>query len=178
MKMYKSIIAPTILLFLLGSCNEKTSRQNLELAHQAKQDTMKAHFMSLIEDGWNKGDMEKLKAISAENYVRILNGVVVADNRNALQVNIGVFLTGFPGCEVTVDQILLKDDQLVAHWTFTGTHTGIFGNLPPTGKKANVSGCATLQFNEEGKIMREEVYYNELDLVQQLGYSLVPPTLK
>lgn len=139
---------------------------------------MKANFMSLVEDGWNRADMEKLKTISAENYVRILNGTIVADNRNGLQASMNRFLTGFPDTKVTVDQIIIKDNNLVAHWTFSGTHTAIYGELPPTGKKGNIRGCSTLQFNEKGEIMREEVYYNELDLLRQLGYTLNPPVIK
>ena len=72
----------------------------------------------------------------------------------------------------------IKDRHLFAHWTFTGTNTGIFGEFPATGKKAKVSGMSLLSFDEEGKLYREEVYYNELDLLQQLGYTLVPPALE
>lgn len=139
---------------------------------------MKATFQSLIDDGWNKGDMEKLRVISTDNYVRILNGTIVADNRNAVEANMDIFLTGFPDCKLTVDQTITKDDFLTALWTFAGTHTGIFGELPPTGKKVNLHGSSTVQFSEDGKIAREETYYNELELVQQLGYSLTPPILE
>lgn len=136
---------------------------------------MMANFESFVEDAWNQGNMEKFKAVSVENYIRNLNGITVAENQNAVESNIKLFLTGFPDGQVTVDQIIQKDNTLFAHWTFIGTNTGIFGESPPTGKKVNVSGHSTIQFNENGKMIQEDVYYNELELLQQLGYTLVPP---
>ena len=167
-----SILAPAVLLFLLVFCKEQRSKTDLQTTLE---ETIKTNFESLIVDGWNNRDMEKLKAISAENYIRTLNGITVATHQNEMEANINIFIEGFPDCEMSVEQIILKGNKLFAHWTFKGTNNGVFGESPPTGKKVNVTGCSTLLFNKQGKIAQEDVYYNELALLQQLGFTLSPP---
>ena len=63
-------------------------------------------------------------------------------------------------------------------WHSTGTNTGRFGELPATGKKVKIEGLSHLYFNEDGKMYQEDVFYNELNLLQQLGYSLNPPIVE
>ena len=63
-------------------------------------------------------------------------------------------------------------------WTITGSNTGVFGELPPTGKRIKISGITRMDFDEEGKIEVEEVCYNELSLLQQMGHTLNPPVLE
>ncbi len=136
---------------------------------------MARNFNSFIEEGWNNKDMEKFRAVSIEKYIRHLNGILVAGNQNEMEANMNIFFTGFPDLKVNVDEFKLTDNEIFANWTCRGTNTGMFGESPPTGKKIKVSGYSNIQFNEEGKMIREEVYYNELELLQQLGYTLVPP---
>jgi len=64
------------------------------------------------------------------------------------------------------------------HWTILGTNTGVFGESPPTGKKIKINGITHIKFDNKGKIIYEDVFYNELLLLQQLGYTLLPPTLE
>jgi steroid delta-isomerase-like uncharacterized protein len=80
----------------------------------------------------------------------------------------------FPDFRLTHDQIIIKDDKIASLWTVTGTHTGPFGDLPPTGKKVQISGLAISRI-ANGKFAEEWLYYNMLDLYQQLGFTLVPP---
>jgi len=82
--------------------------------------------------------------------------------------------TAFPDFRLTHDQIIAKDDKIASLWTVTGTHTGPFGDLPPTGKKLQISGLAISRI-ANGKFAEEWLYYNMLDFYQQLGFTLVPP---
>jgi predicted ester cyclase len=63
-------------------------------------------------------------------------------------------------------------------WTITGSNTGVFGELPHNGKRIKISGITRMDFDDEGKIAVEQVYYNELSLMQQLGHTLSPPVLE
>ncbi|MFC1475858.1 ester cyclase [Candidatus Zixiibacteriota bacterium] len=82
--------------------------------------------------------------------------------------------TGFPDFKCAFDEVLVSGDRLIVRWTITGTHTGSLRGLPPTGKAIRFSGLA-IDRVMEGKIVEEWVYFNVLDLLQQLGFSLVPP---
>jgi predicted ester cyclase len=59
-------------------------------------------------------------------------------------------------------------------WTFTGTNTGPLRGLPPTVNKVKFSGVA-IDRVVDGKIVEEWIYYNLLDLFQQLGFTITSP---
>jgi steroid delta-isomerase-like uncharacterized protein len=163
-----------LLILILSTCKEghKISKENI------KEIAMTASFSTFIEDAWNGRNMDSLRAVSVENYIRNLNGIQVAKSQNEVEANMNIFFNGFPDSKLVVDDIVIKDNRLFAHWTFTGTNTGIFGEVAPTGKNATLSGYSNIHFNSDGKITQEDVYYNELQLLQQLGYSLIPPVVE
>ncbi len=83
-----------------------------------------------------------------------------------------------PDFQITLDEMIVKGDRIVWVWTVTGTNTGPFhtplGDLPPTGKKVIFSGVA-IDRVVDGKIVEEWVYFNVLELLQQLGFGITPP---
>ena len=84
----------------------------------------------------------------------------------------------FPDIHITFDEMIVKGDRIVVLWTFSGTNTGPLhtpsGDIPATGKKVQFSGIA-IDRVDEGKIVEEWVYFNVLQLLQQLGFTLTPP---
>jgi predicted ester cyclase len=74
--------------------------------------------------------------------------------------------------------MIADSSEIYMSWTITGSNTGVFGELPPTGKRIKISGITRMDFDDEGKIAVEQVYYNELSLMQQLGHTLSPPVLE
>jgi len=68
----------------------------------------------------------------------------------------------------------VSGDSMIVRWTITATHAGNLRGLPPTGKPLRFSGIA-IDRVANGKIVEEWVYFNVLDLMQQLGFTLVPP---
>jgi steroid delta-isomerase-like uncharacterized protein len=84
----------------------------------------------------------------------------------------------FPDLHATIDETIIKDDKIIWVWTFTGTNTGLFhtplGDIPATGKKVQFSGVAIDRFTE-GKIVEEWVYFNVLNVLMQLGFTVIPP---
>jgi steroid delta-isomerase-like uncharacterized protein len=82
--------------------------------------------------------------------------------------------TIFPDVKFEFDEIRVAGDWIISTWTMQGTNTGPIGELPPTGKEIIVSGAAIDRI-EDGMIVEEWVYWNPLELYQQLGFTLVPP---
>ena len=113
-----------------------------------------------------------------ENVSRRVNNIIVGNNRKEAAANIAVFIAGFPDLLITMSNLHLSDNYAFYNWTFSGTNTGVFGEFPATGKKVKVKGMSKVVFNENGKIVQEDVSYNELDLLQQLGYTLHPPNFE
>ena len=64
-------------------------------------------------------------------------------------------------------------DRIVYVWRIDATHTGDLRGMPPTGQTVSFSGVAIDRL-EGGQIVEEWVYFNLLDLLQQLGMQVVP----
>ena len=80
----------------------------------------------------------------------------------------------FPDFKLTMDEFFVKGDKMASRWTVTGTQTGPMRDLPPTGKKMQISGLSFYRI-ANGKFAEEWLYFNMLDFYQQLGFTLVPP---
>lgn len=89
--------------------------------------------------------------------------------------------TGFPDFRMSFDEMIVKGETIVTIWSAKGTHTGVLssasGDLPPTGKEFNILGIAINKV-KNGKIVSELVVYNVLDMMQQLGFAITPPSME
>lgn len=141
-----------------------------------EQKIMDQNLDILIDKFHNEKDITVLDNILATNYVRYMNGVKVASNAKELGEGMSnTFMKGFPNMKISNSERIYKGNKAYIHWVFTGTNTGEFNDLPPTGKKIKVSGLSEAHFNGDGKLYLEKVYFNEVDLLNQLGYTVSPP---
>jgi len=65
-------------------------------------------------------------------------------------------------------------DTVVARMTGRGTNDGPFGPYPATGREVRFDVCEILQFDEQGRIVGGDVYYDQLGMLAQLGHVEVP----
>jgi steroid delta-isomerase-like uncharacterized protein len=107
-----------------------------------------------------------------------MNGIPVVTNKTELKARKNLYASGFPDHNITSSNSFVCENQGYVNWIFTGTHTGQFANVNPTGKKVKINGFSHFYFNEDGKIYQEDIFYNELEFLQQLGYSLEAPLLE
>jgi len=166
-----NFVLVTFFLLLL-SCN------NSQAEIEAKENLIKTNLTIFIESFQNQKDNSNLKNIVEENYVRKMNSVIVASNLQELKANINVFFGGFPDFELVNKKSYIKENDVFVYWTFTGTNISEFAEQPATGKRVTVNGFSHMYFNNNGKLYKEDVFYNELDLLQQLGYTLVLPVVE
>ena len=76
--------------------------------------------------------------------------------------------TGFPDLRVTVEDMIAEDDRVCTRTTLTGTHTGDFFGIPPSGKSFSIQGMDISRF-EDGKIVEHWGVTDALSLMQQIG---------
>ena len=69
--------------------------------------------------------------------------------------------------QITVLQRIAQGNQVMVEWEATGLHTGDLPGLPATNRPYTVRGV-TVVVRENGKIVRESLYYDLADLQQQL----------
>ncbi len=168
------LLAPALLFLLLFACSQGQKQDFAE----NQESSNRSNLVAFLEKGWNEKDLSAVDTYFAESIIRKVNGVNLATSKNELAANMQVYFTGFPDLEIQMDNMISDGNEIYLSWTITGTNTGDFGDLPPTGKKIKISGITRMDFDQEGKITNEEVYYNELSLLQQMGHTLSPPVLE
>lgn len=62
-------------------------------------------------------------------------------------------------------------DTVVTEFTGKGTNDGYLGSLPPTDLPVELPCVHILHFNDEGKVNFGRAYFDQLTLMQQLGYA-------
>ena len=169
------IIAAIFSVFLfVVACNDPKN----EIEPESQEKSNRAAVTAFLDKVWNEKDLDAIDTYFSENLVRQVNGVKLASKRNELKANMQLYFTGFPDLKLELDHMIADNNEIYMSWTITGSNTGVFGELPPTGKRIKIRGITRMVFDDEGKIAVEQVYYNELSLMQQLGHTLSPPVLE
>jgi len=86
---------------------------------------------------------------------------------------LGTFLQGFPDLHLEVLDAVADVGMTAQRILFTGTHTGPFRGLPPTGREVRFSG---IEINRmiDGKVAEHWFQLDALTLFEQLGLRVVP----
>ncbi len=143
---------------------------------QAAPETVADHrpLIDQFVKGWNSGDYEAVAAVTPADFVRHVGDVRTSSNREELIGEMTAFRNGFSDMNVAIDNVVSTPDKAYVNWTFTGTHDGPFQGIEPTGKSAQVPGITVVFVGEAGQFVREDVYFDQLSFMQQLGFELSP----
>ena len=79
----------------------------------------------------------------------------------------------FPDGRHTIDEILEIDDRVMLRGRFTGTHSGEFLGMPPTGKKITITFMNLDRFAGD-QLIEHRAEVDMAGLMQQLGASPAP----
>ena len=101
-----------------------------------------------LDEVLNQGQLDVVDEIYTDSYV--LDAPVQTEGsvqehgethgRDGLKRRVTLFRTAFPDIHFTVDNMVAEDNQVAVQYTFSGTHTGKFGELEPTGRHISVTG--------------------------------------
>jgi steroid delta-isomerase-like uncharacterized protein len=131
----------------------------------------KAKVLRVVEEGWNKGNVAVLKEIVAPNYVYRM-GKQEFKGAEGLAQAITMFRTAMPDLHMAMDHIIAEGDRLAFRVTMTGTLTGQYMGIPPTGKRFTLPVAAFIRY-EDGKEVEAESIADQASMYQQLGIK--PP---
>jgi len=154
--------------FLLGACSQVVNSDEIE-------DQNRNTVTSYVNTIWNNKELDSLEVYFSGQFVRKVNDIDLAVNNAELTANTQVLFTAFPDLKMYIEEIISVENKVFMNWTITGTNLGVFGDHSATGKKIKFSGISRIDFNENGKITYENIYYNELSQLQQIGYKLLKP---
>ena len=72
----------------------------------------------------------------------------------------------FSDSHISAD-LIAEGDKVAVQWTWSGTHTGEFMGIPPTGRQITVAGISIHRF-ADGKFVESWVSYDTIGMMQQL----------
>jgi hypothetical protein len=74
----------------------------------------------------------------------------------------------FSDWKISIDQQIAEGDKVATCWTASATHTGPLQGMPPSGKRATVTGVNVVRFAGD-KIVESWYNFDMLGLLQQIG---------
>jgi predicted ester cyclase len=86
---------------------------------------------------------------------------------------LAAIVEGFPDLHLDVQDTVADEEMNAQRILFTGTHTGPFHGLPPTGRKVRFSGLEISRM-VDGKAAEHWFQMDTLTMFEQLGLRVVP----
>ena len=127
----------------------------------------KATVHRVIEEVWNKANMSVLPELIAPSYV-FHSPFGEFKGPEGLSQFVATTRSAFPDINMKVDDIVAEGDKVAARLTWSGTFTGKFGDIEPTGKPVSMTAAYFFRF-ENGKEVEASPFSDMLSLYQQMG---------
>jgi steroid delta-isomerase-like uncharacterized protein len=129
----------------------------------------KAVIRRFYEEVWNKGNVDVALEVFADDYIRhdLRPGKALPGGEGQRRIA-AEFRAAFPNVHMGVDLMVAEDDLVVARWTTTGTNTGPWNGVAPTGKPIQYSGVNIFRL-ANGKVVEIWNHRDDLGVMQQTG---------
>jgi predicted ester cyclase len=134
------------------------------------QDTLVATARGLF-DAFNTRDLSRWERSLAPGFTADYP-CAPGLGREAARAYNAPFIDAFPDLRFTVQRTIVQGDTVVldatAEGTFGGALQGPAGAIPPNGRRGSIRVVLIAEVRD-GRLVREQTVWNQLDLFQQLG---------
>ena len=130
-------------------------------------DRNKALARRWFEEAWNKGNYVVGEELIASTFILRHAGPDTPPGPEALLRTVKSGRAGFTDLHYTMHDQTAEDDRVVTHWTMTGTHTGPFWGMQPTGRSLTISG-ATMFVVRDGQFVDYWSFWDSASIRRQL----------
>ena len=132
----------------------------------------KALVRRFYEEAWDQGRLGVIDEVFADNYRRHdLRPTQPAPGLEGMKRITADFRAAFPDLRFEVEIVIAEGEFVASRWTATGTHTGAWGAVEPTGRHATFSGVNIFRF-ENGKVVEIWNHRDDLGLMEQVGVPI------
>lgn len=125
---------------------------------------------------FNDHDQEGFRALYSSDAVMEAPDVRL-EGAEAIVGYASSWLDAFPDSKITIHNEVVSGDYVAHEFTFEGTHTQPLaspqGDIPATGKRLSGRGAEVFRV-ENGKIVEDRLYFDQVQIMTQLG--LMPET--
>lgn len=133
----------------------------------------KAIARRVIEECFNQGNLALADELYTANYVNHNAPPGFPQGPEGFKQEAGMYRNAFPDIQITIEEQIAEGDRVVSRWTARGTHQGELMGIPPTNKKATVTGIVIDRI-AGGKIVEHWENFDQLGMMQQLGIIPAP----
>jgi steroid delta-isomerase-like uncharacterized protein len=135
----------------------KSKRGIVKETAQKAFDALAARDPEALVEQWSEDGVEDIVAMG------ILRG------RDEIRENTRALFASFPDFEPTFERIVADDRHATLQWRGTGTFSGEpYMGILPNGKRAGIRVIELMEV-EDGKIVRNTVYYDGAAFARQIG---------
>ena len=129
-------------------------------------ETNKAIIRDFFAQVWNEGDEAAIDRFIATDAAG--NDPDFGIGREGFKRQWRTWREAFPDLHFQVEELVAEGDTVVSRWTLTGTHTGLFLGIAPTGRTIRVGGMS-LDHLQDRLLVSGFDGWDNLGLRQQLG---------
>lgn len=131
----------------------------------------KAFVREVTMELFDKGNLEVADKAFAQDYI----GHDPASPQpirgpEGVKRDISMYRKAFPDLHCAIEDVIGEGDRIVTRFKMTGTHKGELMGIPPTGRRAEVTGISISRLSGD-KIVEDWTNWDAMGLMQQLGVS-------
>jgi steroid delta-isomerase-like uncharacterized protein len=117
---------------------------------------------------FEQGNLAVIDEIFSPTWVNIDPSLPPFKGLDGARQLVSMFRTAFPDLKGGLEDTLAEGNRVAGRFSFTGTHKGELMGIKPTGKHVTLTGTGFFQI-ENGKILKNQVNFDALGMLQQLG---------
>lgn len=136
---------------------------------QAGAQTNKALVQRVVDEIWNRGNLDLTDELFAPDFVNDDPNPGAATDLNGYEEWVARWRSAFPDFHIEVHDLVAERNKVAARLTATGTHQGDFLGIPATSTRVTMK-IINLYRLDSGRVVEVYRSYDLLGLGQQLGY--------
>ncbi len=117
----------------------------------------------------NAGDIDGFGDLLTEGFVEHEELPGLAQGKDGVLEMFRMYRTAFPDLHMVATDLIAGADKVVARVTASGTQTGEFMGIPPSGKPIEVQLIDIMRFDDAGLVCEHWGVMDMLSMLQQLG---------
>jgi predicted ester cyclase len=121
------------------------------------------------------GDLEGFGALVADDMVEHEATPGLEPTKDGVLQFFTMYRAGFPDLKMEPEQVFVNGDTVAVYYRATGTHSGEFMGIAPTGKRFDVHGADIVRFGNDGLAHEHWGVFDAFGMMQQLGVVEGPP---
>ncbi len=120
-----------------------------------------------LVDALVRGDLKEWDEVVAQHYTEHLPNMP-GDREGLKRFFTELFGSAFPDATFRLDDLFGEEDKVAYRWSMSGTHSGVFMGIAPTGRFVHTSGIDIWRV-EDGLLVEHWGMFDAVGLLEQIG---------